>query len=377
MKGSFNIGSVAGIQIGIHYTWILAFFLFAWSLAAGFFPQNYPGWSQTAYWVTGFIGSFMIFVSVLIHEIAHSLVARSRGLPVKSIVLFIFGGVSNIEKEPEKPGVEFLMSVVGPVSSLVLGGIFLLFWRTVPDSQGPLAASLFYLGSINILLGVFNIIPGFPLDGGRVLRSIIWGATGSLTKATNIASTTGQIFGWLFIAFGVYQVFAGNLLGGIWIAFIGWFLSSSAEASRRDLTLREALKGVSVKEVMDSNPEVVHPETPISTLVHDIFLQHGRRAAPVCSNDRIVGIMTLTDVKTIPQDQWPVTPVERVMKKEPIYYVKMEDDLSKAMQMISDNGLNQLLVLKEGRLVGLISRADIIRYLQMHQELGIQPRTGS
>ena len=373
MKGSFRILTISGIEIGIHYTWLLAFFLIAWSLAVGFFPQSYPNWTRPTYWVMGVIASLFLFISVLLHELAHSFVARSRGLPVHSITLFIFGGVSNIEKEPEKPMVEFTMSVVGPLSSLVLAGIFWVFQKAATPGT-PLFALLGYLALINLLLAVFNILPGFPLDGGRVLRSIIWGATKSLSKATNVAATTGQVFGWALIAYGVFQILGSNIFGGLWIAFIGWFLASAAETSRREVTLREHLSGVSVTEVMDSNPETISPDTSVEKLVHDVFLQHGRRAAPVCKNDRIVGIITLPDVKGVPQQQWALTPVEKVMTREPIYYVKLEDDLTTALKLISEHSLNQVLVLKEGRLVGLISRADIIRYLQMHQELGIAPK---
>lgn len=374
MKGSFRLGYIAGFEIGIHYTWLLALFLIAWSLAVGYFPSTYPAWTPLTYWITGILASLFLFASVLVHELAHSFVARSRGLPVRSITLFIFGGVSNIEREPEKPAVEFAMSVVGPVSSLLLAGVFWVLSQAVGKSDSPGYAILNYLKWVNALLAAFNILPGFPLDGGRVLRSIIWGATGNLTKATNIAASTGQVFGWALIAYGVFRLMADDFLGGLWIAFIGWFLASAADASRREVTLREQLNGVSVMEVMEPNPETISPTTSIERLVHDIFLQHGRRAAPVSQDDHVVGIVTLPDVRGVPQTEWAITPVARVMTKEPIYYVKPEDDLNSALKLLSEHSLNQLLVLKEGRLVGLINRADIIRYLQVYQELGIAPR---
>ncbi|MDD5082289.1 MAG: site-2 protease family protein [Dehalococcoidales bacterium] len=223
MKGAIKIGRIAGIEISVHYTWILAFLLFTWLLASAFFPQSYPNWSAAAYWITGALAALLLFISVLIHEIAHSLVAKARGLPVKGITLFIFGGVSNIESEPDKPKVEFAMSIVGPLSSLVLAGILYGIFLLVPAQDSPLGAILRYLAIANAWLAAFNILPGFPLDGGRVLRSIIWGATGNLVRATNIATTVGQVFAWLFIGFGVFQLLAGNFLGGLWIAIIGWF----------------------------------------------------------------------------------------------------------------------------------------------------------
>lgn len=380
MRGSLRIGSIAGIVISINYTWILALAIISWSLAAAYFPQNYSTWTASAYWIVGISTAILLFVSVLLHELAHSLVARSRGMPVNSITLFIFGGVANIEKEPEKPKAEFLMSVVGPLTSIALAGVFWGLSITTGPESSHLPALLKILAIANAQLAAFNILPGFPLDGGRVLRSIIWGATGNLDKATNIAATIGRTFGWLLIAFGVYWSLDGkllggsNFLGGLWIAFIGWFLSSAAEASRREVTLREHLNGITVKEAMEPNPEVVSPTASVASVVHDIFLQHGRRAVPVCSGDRIVGIATLTDVKGVPQDQWTSTPVENIMTKEPIYYVKENDDLNAALKLLADHGLNQVVVLREGKLAGMISRADIIRYLQVQQELGVVPK---
>ena len=373
MKASLRLGRIAGIEIGIHYTWLLAFILIAWSLAQGFFPQVYPGWSLTTYWITGIVAALLLFVSVLLHELAHSLVAQARGLPVRSITLFIFGGVSNLEEEAERPAVEFAMTIVGPLTSLALAGIFLGLRQLIETPDSPLAAMLSYLWQINALLAAFNLLPGFPLDGGRVLRSILWGTTGDLVKATNIAATVGRLFGWGFIAFGVFQLLQGNFLGGLWIAFIGWFLSSAADASRREITLREHLSGVPVREVMDPNTETVSPQTPVEEVVRAIFLQGRRRAVPVCQDDRLVGIVTLTDVKELAQTKWAQTPVAEIMTRQPLYHVIPDDDLNSAMRMIAQHDINQVLVLSEGRLVGLLNRADIIRHLQLSQDLGLKP----
>lgn len=373
MKASLRLGRIAGIEIGIHYTWLLAFILIAWSLAQGFFPQVYPGWSLTTYWITGIVAALLLFVSVLLHELAHSLVAQARGLPVRSITLFIFGGVSNLEEEAERPAVEFAMTIVGPLTSLVLAGIFWGLRQLIETPDSPLAAMLSYLWQINALLAAFNLLPGFPLDGGRVLRSILWGTTGDLVKATNIAATVGRLFGWGFIAFGVFQLLQGNFLGGLWIAFIGWFLSSAADASRREITLREHLSGVPVREVMDPNTETVSPQTPVEEVVRAIFLQGRRRAVPVCQDDRLVGIVTLTDVKELAQTKWAQTPVAEIMTRQPLYHVIPDDDLNSAMRMIAQHDINQVLVLSEGRLVGLLNRADIIRHLQLSQDLGLKP----
>lgn len=374
VKSSFRLGRIAGIEIGVHYSWILAFILIAWSLAQGFFPHYYPGWDLVTYWVTGILAALFLFVSVLVHELAHSLVAISRGLPVRSITLFIFGGVSNIEREPERPRVEFVVAVVGPLASLALAGLFWGLQQVVGEQGSPLTAILGYLALINALLAGFNLLPAFPLDGGRVLRSILWSTTGSLTKATNIAAVIGRLFGWGLIGFGVFQLLAGNFLGGLWIAFIGWFLSSAADASRREMTLREHLRGVRVKDVMDQSPEIISSQTLVEEVVRDVFLQRHRRAAAVYQGDQLVGIVTIADIKGQPQQKWSQTPVGEIVTRQPLYSVGMDDDMNSALRLLAQHDLNQLLVLKEGRLVGFLNRADIIRYLQLSQELGVESK---
>jgi Zn-dependent protease/CBS domain-containing protein len=390
MRSSLKLGRIAGIEIGIHYSWILAFGLFIWIFARGTFPQAFPEWNLSTYWIAGAVVSFMIFVSVLIHELCHSLVARKRGLKVSSIVFFIFGGVSNIEKEPEKASVEFIMSAAGPVSSLILAGVFigLAYVLFLPDNifnpksfVQPFIGTLFYIGWINLLLAVFNIIPGFPLDGGRVLRSIIWGITKSLYKATIIAGNIGRAFGWLLIILGVLALFnidlgflTGGLVNGIWLILIGWFLTSAADNVMRETTLQQELAGVRVREVMDRSPECVSPAASIESIVHESFIQHGRRAVPVCSDSKLLGIVTLFDVKKVSQDRWLNTPVQEVMTRAPLLSVSQEDDLNGALKILAKNGLNQIAVIDEGHLVGLLSRADVIRYLQTRQELGVKPK---
>jgi Zn-dependent protease/CBS domain-containing protein len=385
MKSSFRLGRIAGIEIGIHYTWLLAFALIAWSLAAGFFPEASPGYSLGAYWIVGIAAALLLFASVLLHELAHSLVAQARGMSVRSITLFIFGGVSNLEEEAETPSVEFAMALVGPLTSLALALVFwVVFLAMQPEAdfsgffrfggwlghQNIIAAGFFYLALINALLGAFNLLPGFPLDGGRVLRSILWGTTGDMVRATNIAATVGRLFGWAFIAWGLFQVlFAGDWLGGLWIAFIGWFLSNAADASRREITLREHLTGARVKDVMYAGQESISPKTTVADVVHGIFQQRFRRAVPVCQDNRPVGVVTITDVKGLPQEKWAETPVEQIMTRGPLYSVTPEDDLNAAMKLITQHDLNQVLVLSQGQCVGLLSRADIIRYLQLRQEL--------
>ncbi len=373
MRPSFRLGRIAGIEIGIHYTWLFAFALIAWSLAEGFFPGYFPGWSPGVYWLTGALAALLLFISVLVHELAHSFVAKAKGLPVKGITLFIFGGVSNIGGEASRPKDEFVIAIVGPLASLVLAGLFWALDRVLPGQDGPMAATLSYLALINLVLAVFNLLPGFPLDGGRVLRSILWGTTGSLAQATRIAASVGQAFGWLLIGWGVYQILGGNFLSGLWIAFIGWFLSSAAGSSRRKVMLQEQFRGVRVGQVMEANTETVTPQTTVEELVQEWFLQRRRRALPVSEDGKLAGIVTLTDVKGVPQDKWSQVQVAEIMRREPLYTVGANDDLDAALQLLAQHDLNQVPVLQEGRLVGLLSRAEVIQYLQFRHELGIRP----
>jgi Zn-dependent protease/CBS domain-containing protein len=380
MRGSWRVGRISGIKIGIHYTWLLALVVFTWLLGQSYFPATYPGWQTYSYWIAGFLSTFILFISVLIHELAHSLVARARGLPVSSITLFILGGVSNLAAEPEKPGLEFIMAIAGPATSLVLAGIFWGIWYLM-GSQMAFAKAIFgYMALANALLAGFNLLPGFPLDGGRVLRSILWKTTGDLLKATNIATMVGRFFAWLFIALGVFLVFGFNVFGlggflnGLWLVFVGWFLNSAADSSRQEATLREHLTGVLVGRVMEKDVSSVRPETNIADLVQTAFIQKNKRTIPVTDSDNLVGVVTISDIKGLPQEKWPVTPVSQIMHREPIHTVKPEDDLNAAMKLMAQYDLNQIPVLSQGKLVGVLTRADVINYLHLSQELNIKGR---
>jgi len=381
MRGSWRVGRISGIEIGIHYTWLLALVVFTWLLGQSYFPATYPGWQTYSYWIAGFLATFILFISVLIHELAHSLVARARGLPVSSITLFILGGVSNLATEPEKPGLEFIMAIAGPASSLVLAGIFWGIWYLL-GSQFAFAKAIFgYMALANALLAGFNLLPGFPLDGGRVFRSILWKTTGDLLKATNIATAVGRLFAWIFMALGVFLVFGFNVFGlggflnGLWFVFVGWFLNSAADSSRQEATLREHLTGVLVGQVMEKDVSSVRPETNIADLVQTVFIQKNKRTIPVTDGDNLVGVVTISDIKGLPQEQWPVTPVSQIMHREPIHTVKPEDDLNAAMKLMAQYDLNQIPVLGQGKLVGVLTRADVINYLHLSQELNIKGRS--
>ena len=370
MASSLKLGRLAGIEIGVHYTWLFAFFLVAWPLAVGYFPSNYPGWGEGTYWIVGVIAALALFASVLVHELSHSFVARARGQEVESITLFIFGGVSNLKGEAHEARDEFLVAVVGPVTSLVLAGIFWAVGQALPSDRSPIGGILGYLAMINLLLGLFNLLPGFPLDGGRVFRSIVWGITGSLRRATNIASVVGQGIGFLLIFWGVSQIFGGNFLNGLWIGFIGWFLNNAAEATRQQQTLQEHLRGVRVVQLMDPHPAIVAPDQNVQDFVFQDVL-HGRRAVLVEEQGRLVGIVSITDAKKVPREDWASTPIGSIMTPMPLKTIGPEADAGGALQLLVDGSYNQLPVVTDRRVIGMLSRSDVLRFLQARHELGI------
>ncbi len=371
MESSFKLGRIGGIEIGIHYTWLFAFFLVAWSLAQGFFPANYRGWDEATYWIVGIITALALFASVLVHELSHSFVAKARGIEVDSITLFIFGGVSNLKTESEEPKDEFLISAVGPLTSFALAGLFWLAHRVLTPGDSPLGASLAYLTTVNVLLGVFNLLPGFPLDGGRVLRAILWGTSGSMVKGTRWASYVGQAVAFLFIGWGVWQFFEGAFLNGLWIGFIGWFLNTAAEATRRQVVVQETFRGITVGRVMQANPPMVSPAMPVRELVEEYILRRGLRAFPVARDGAVVGLITLSDVKNLPVDQWDANSVGAIMTKPPLKTIGPREELRKALDMLVTEDVNQLVVVEDGAVLGLLSRGDVMRFLQMRHDLGL------
>ncbi len=377
MPGSFRIGKIAGIDIFIHVSWLIIIVLLTWSLATGWFPVLYPGWSTITYWVVSLIAALLLFVAVLVHELAHSLVARARGLQVKNITLFIFGGVSNIEQEPQTPGVEFQMAFVGPLTSLVIGGVAYLLLLALGNNTSPLAAILKYLAVTNILLGIFNLIPGFPLDGGRVLRSIVWKLSGSLRTATRVTTLVGEVIAYLFILLGIWLFFGGNLLDGIWLGFIGWFLLSAAQSANAQSMLQSMLKGVTVGEVMNPSPLTVPANISLQKLVDDYFLPRGLRSAMVMQNDQLVGLITLGDIRSVPREQWSQVPVGHVMiPVNKLHVVSPQQNLNDVLPLMAGRDVNQLPVVQDGRLVGVLSRDAIMRYLEVRRSLDTNRRTG-
>lgn len=371
LKNSFRLFTVGGIEVGIHISWLVIFVLLTWSLAAGYFPSAIPGIDAGLAWILGAVASILLFVSVLIHELAHSFVAKSRGIEVSSITLFIFGGVSNLAAEPKSANVEFWVAVVGPITSFVIAAISFGIALVMPTLE--LQALFGYLAIVNALLGGFNLIPGFPLDGGRVLRSIAWGITGSLRRATEIAVGAGQIVGGLFILWGVLQIFGGNLINGLWIAAIGWFLQNAASSSLRQVVLTERLKDVRVADVQRSDTATVSRQTTINDLIEQYLLPGNRRAMPVSDDGRLVGMVTLGDIKDVPAEARDATQVGSVMGgRAGLITVRPSDDLSDAVDKLTGNDLEQVPVMDDGRFVGMLTRADVMRQLQLREELGVE-----
>jgi Zn-dependent protease/predicted transcriptional regulator len=389
MRSGIRIGRIFGIDINIDWSWIIIFALVAWSLSSSF-SAAHVNWGLGESWFYAIIAALVFFASVLAHEIAHSLVARTRGVPVKNITLFLFGGVSNIQREPPSAMAEFLIAIVGPLTSFAAGIIFLfLAWLTRPVNFGaitnlaaafsqlnPLTTLLFWLGSINILVGTFNLVPGYPLDGGRVLRSILWGISNNLREATRWASYIGQGVAWLMIAAGIAMVFGvnipllgGGFINGIWLAFIGWFLNNAAQQSYQQTIMQDILRDVDVKRIMDTQPKTVAPDMRVDDLVNNYILRSGEDAYPVIRDDILMGVVTVANVKALPRQDWGLRTAGDIMTPyDRLPVVHPEEEATDAMNMLSSKRLKELFVVQGRELLGVLRRKDIIRWLQVNSD---------
>ncbi len=369
------LGRIFGISIGLDYSWFLIFVLLTWSLAVSYYPAALPGSPASLYWVLGAVSAIMLFVSVLLHELGHSIVALHYRIPVRSIMIFLFGGVSQIGSEAPSGGAEFWIALAGPAVSLALAAVFGLL-RYLVAGTGPLFALAQYLAYVNGALALFNLIPGFPLDGGRVLRAILWASTRSFGRATLIAATTGRAVAFLFIFWGVWQILAGNLGSGVWIAFIGWFLESAASAQVQQQTLQGALAGHTVAEVMNRNYPTIPATIHLQELVDRHILGGGRRSFVVTQGDQAVGLVTLHQIKEVPRGGWPTTTAAQAMTPVArLKRVRPDTGLWAAVEEMDRDGVNQLPVTTDGQILGMLSRDDVISYLRTLQELGVWPST--
>jgi Zn-dependent protease/CBS domain-containing protein len=361
------IGKIFGIRIDLDYSWFLIVALMAWVLATGYYPMEFKNWSVGEYWVMGLITAVMLFVSVLIHELGHSVVAKSYGLSVPRITLFLFGGVSQIAAEPPSAAAEFWIAAVGPLVSFVLAAIF---WELQPLVRGsqPVFALFKYMALINFALGLFNLIPGFPLDGGRVFRSIIWKATGNYQRATMIAAVTGRFFGFAMIFGGVWWAISGQLFDGVWIAFIGWFLESAAGSQLQQEFLHNLMGAHKVMEAMKRDFPKATADATLEELVDRYMVPAGTRYVILNGASGPAGLVTLTAIRTVPHDQWRATHADRVMVPlEKLDTTQPDVGLWTAMEKMGRDGVNQLPVVDGNGIVGVLSRDDVVHYLQMLQ----------
>jgi Zn-dependent protease/CBS domain-containing protein len=369
LNNSIRLFTIRGIEVGVHYSWLIVFALLTWSLSVYQLPLQLDGARPALeYWILGALTTVLLFASVLIHELAHSFVAKARGLNAKSITLFIFGGVSNLTGEPKSPWTEFIVAIVGPLTSFVLAAISWAVATAVDEPRTEVIAS--YLFLINLSLGIFNLVPGFPLDGGRVLRSILWGATHSLRRATTWAANVGKVVAWLLFAVALWMLFRGDIVSGIWLAAIAWFLHNAASASVQQLVIETRLGKVRVGDVAQPLPVTAPPGISVAQLVDEMMLPHGLRAVPVTDNGRLVGIVTLADVMRVPFEQRAQATVAHVMS---VYgdlpAVTTSTPVLDAIELMAEHNLEQLPVVDGGQLVGMLTNADVMRQLQLREAL--------
>ncbi|HSB75613.1 MAG TPA: site-2 protease family protein [Terriglobales bacterium] len=375
MKAQIKLVRLFGVELGLHYSWIIIAVLIVFSLG-DHFHQVHPGWSAGAVWGVAIIAGVLFFVFLFAHELSHALVAKAKGLPIHSITLFALGGMAQIEKEPDRASTEFWMGIVGPVTSFVIGAALLAIaaaggWSWTKEPSTPGLAMVWWLGYINVLLGAFNMIPGFPLDGGRVLRAIIWGITKSEERSTRIAARIGQLVGIGFILYGIYEFFGGAGFSGLWLAFIGWFLMNAAGASYLQMKASNALAGVSVGQVMSQDCQAVEGHISLQDFVDHFLLRTGRRCFLVMDNGRPLGLITPGEVRQVPRDDWNVTSVRAAMKPlERIHSVTPETPVMNAMEVMAREDVNQLPVVSDGHLAGILSRAHVLELLKAKSELG-------
>jgi Zn-dependent protease len=373
MNGSLRIGKVFGIPIGLNYSWFIIFALLSLSLSTGYFPSNNPDWTTAGYWTAGVLASLLLFGSVLVHELAHSVVALRWGIPVKSINLFIFGGVASLGREPDRPLAEFLIAVAGPVASFALAlGFGIVRFAGGGLGLEPLVAVVAYLASINLSLAVFNLIPGFPLDGGRIFRAVVWALTGDMNRATRWAARSGRAIALLMIAGGGIMILRGNWGGGLWLAFIGWFLESAASQSAQQASVREALQGYTARDFATGGCQAVDSNTPLDWLVRDHVVPHGDDCFVVTQDQQAEGVATLGQIQQIPRQRWGWTPVRQIMTPlGNLKPVRAGDAAYSVLERMLSEGQALLPVTDESRFVGLVRRDNLLNFAQRRSTLKV------
>jgi Zn-dependent protease/predicted transcriptional regulator len=374
MGGALTLFRVFGIPVRVHASWLIIYGLIAWSLSVGYFPEVLPDVPALTHWVGGFVAALLLFVSVFLHELSHSVVARRHGLPVAAITLHVFGGVSELGREPESPGVEFRMAIVGPLTSFALGGLAFVAAALV-GNRATLAAILRYLSLVNVVVGAFNLVPGFPLDGGRVLRAALWRAKGNLQWATHVASRVGSMIAAALVGLGIVRGLTGEFLGGLWLVLIGLFLRQAAEGSYQQLVVRRALAPLAVRDAMTRAVVSVPADLPLDRVVDEYFWRHHVTSFPVVDGDRLVGILSIHRLSDRPREDWPATRArEAMLPVVDALTARPEDRLSDALDKLSRNGLGRLAVLDGARLAGYLSLRDVLHVLAVSRARGVDDR---
>jgi Zn-dependent protease len=361
-----------GFRVGIDMSWLILAVLITWSLAKGFFPHYFAGFSNTTYWWMGVAGALGLFISIVFHEFCHSLVARQFGIPMKGITLFVFGGVAEMSKEPENAKSEFFMAIVGPISSVILAAVFFLIYNAGKTTNwpGPVKDVLVYLCWLNVILAVFNMIPAFPLDGGRVLRSILWYAKGNLRWATHISSELGAGFGLLLMILGVINFIGGNFIGGLWYFLIGMFIRSASQMSYRHMLIKNALAGEPISRFMVADVVTAPPLITVSDLVEDYFYKYHYKMFPVSENGTIEGCVTTKQIKELPREQWATHKVSEILQPcSEENTISPEADAMKALSLMNSTGNSRLMVIEENKLLGVISLKDMLKFMALKLDL--------
>ena len=371
-KSGILLFSVRGIQIRLDYSWFIIFTLVIWSLSAGYFPRVYPDQSTQLYWVAGLIAALLFFASIVAHELSHSLAAIRSGINISEITLFIFGGVARLSEEAGDPKTEFKIAIVGPLTSFALALVFWLIQNALRGDQPSILVEVFgYLAWINIALGLFNLIPGFPLDGGRVFRAFWWWKTGSMLEATRAASDIGKGFAIVLMILGGVQIFSGALIGGLWFIFIGMFLRGMAEGGYQELVMRRSLEGTRVKDVMIRDVVTAAPDLSVKRIIADYFLRYGYRGFPVARDGKASGIISLANVKDLSEQQQAEKIVEQVMRPiDGALAITPETPLMEALKKMSQENTSRLLVMRGDRMIGMITQTGLLRFLEVKRALG-------
>ncbi|MFH0925788.1 MAG: site-2 protease family protein [bacterium] len=371
---SIKIFTLFGFEVKIDLSWIIIAFLIVWSLTVGFFPFQYKGLSIKTYWFMGIIGGLGLFLSIIFHEFWHSIVARKFGLPMKGITLFIFGGVAEMNDEPPSPFAEFTMAIAGPLSSIALAFMFYGMFTLGKRMEWPVALNgiIAYLATINGVLAAFNLVPAFPLDGGRVLRSILWGIKKDLRWATRVSSRIGMGFGTFLIVLAVLQIIRGNFIVGMWWFLIGLFLRNVANMSYQQLLLRQGLEGEPIRRFMKTDPITVSPSTSIKRLVEDYIYQLHYKMFPVVNDsDRLIGCVATKQVKDIPKEEWGEKTVGDILTQcSQENTISPNADAVKALTLMNQTDSSRLMVTEGNHLVGVIALKDMLKFLSLKVEPG-------